>query len=132
MTGKKRKKFREMLKEDYEQMLKEHGATKEANEQGTDTNEPGEITRKKRRRQKKRKTSLSNNEPSDSHLISTEPTDSKKDADMLPSNEKAMSEVPQVSNSKKKRKKRKKEKKSTNSAVVGVSAARLSSYGVVV
>lgn len=131
VTGKKRKKFREMLKEDYEQVLHEHGATKETNEQGTDTNEPEEITRKKRRRQKKGKASLSNIEPSDSQLISTEPSDSKKDAD-IPSNEKAMSEVLQVSSPKKKRKKRKKEKKSTNSAVVGVSAARLSSYGVVV
>jgi len=34
-----------MLKEDYEQVLQEHGATKETNEQGTDTNEPEEITR---------------------------------------------------------------------------------------
>jgi len=45
VTGKKHQKFREMLKEDYEQVLQEHGATKETNEQGTDTNEPEEITR---------------------------------------------------------------------------------------
>lgn len=163
MSSKKRKKFREMLKEDYEKFLKENevkgkkSAKNTTSAVGSESNSAAvangsETAKKKRRRQKKgsnmSKIMIATTEetnPSQKQVVA-EPkstTEVLKEKDVVAS---APAEQNSTLNaisanlesaavSKKKKRKRKKGKMANTSAnlptLEGVSAARLSSYGIV-
>jgi uncharacterized membrane protein len=164
VSSKKRKKFREMLKEDYEKFLKENevkgkkSAKNTTSAVGSESNDSAavangsETAKKKRRRQKKgsnmSKIMIATTEetnPSQKQVVA-EPkstTEVLKEKDVVAS---APAEQNSTLNaisanlesaavSKKKKRKRKKGKMANTSAnlptLEGVSAARLSSYGIV-